>query len=153
MQLTTDPRTLGYTRAITTQAVAADTEVLSDAIDMTGWTHMVLLVNGGANAATSGSVTIVLQESATDSGTYTDVTGTEVTLATTDDNKFVTGLLKSSALTVGPFVKVSITGGTGGTFTCGAEVILLNAKDSGVFTAALAAAGSGDVVALSFDVN
>jgi len=141
------------TRAITTQAVGADTEVLSDAIDTKGWEGFTLEFNGGVNAATSGTATLVVKESATAAGTYTAVPGTTITFATGDDNLFKVGHVKCSALVAGRFVKISITGGTGGTFTCGASVIPDNPKNTVAFTPALFNPGTGDVVALAFDVK
>lgn len=153
MQNYIDPRQLGLVRAITTQAVAADTEVLSDAINMEGWEYLIYVVNGGTNAATSGTVTVVIKESATIGGTYTAVSGSSFTYATTDDGVYRYGIMKASALTVGSFAKVSVTGGTGGTFTAGIDCILVNSKDTAFYTAALACVGSGDVVTASVDIN
>ena len=151
MQNVIDPRQLGLTRAITTQAVT--TEVLSDPINMEGWDSLIVIVNGGTNAATSGTATVVIKESATSGGTYTAVSGTTMSYAITDDDIRKVGVMESSALTAGTFVKISVTGGTGGSLTCGVECILCNAKDTSFYTAALASPASGDVVALTYDVS
>lgn len=65
------------------QTVTADSETLSDAVDMKRWDRIVADVNFGDYATgNDGSVTAKLVGATTSGGTYSDITGKALTTAT-----------------------------------------------------------------------
>lgn len=97
----------------------ANTEKLTDAVDMSKWQQVMFVLMLGDMA--SETIDFKLQESATSGGTYTDITGKAATQlaahATNNDNKQIIINLKAQELGAGKqFVKGRvITGGaTGG---------------------------------------
>lgn len=144
MMLTSAIRPTSVKHGVSPQAIGATTEVLSAAIDTKGFSYVAILINGGANAATANDAVAVIKQSATSGGTYAAVTGASIGYAAADDNVTKWGIMKTSALTDGTFIKLSMTGGTGGTWTAGGTVLLFNQRDSVVFPPA---------VAPTFDIN
>jgi hypothetical protein len=86
--------------------------VLTDAVDMSKFSRVIFILILGA-MTTNSTVDFKLREAATSGGTYSDITGksvTQLTQASTDDNKQVVVEIKNDELTDGKqFVKGSLT--------------------------------------------
>lgn len=71
-------------------AAAATTEISGTAVDMQGFKGLTLVVAMGA--ITTGAVTTLKAQQSSDDGSadaYSDIEGTSVTIADTDDNKLI----------------------------------------------------------------
>lgn len=89
-------------------AAAADVDLSTD-IDLSGWRHVIVAAAMGDGTT---AVAITPKTSATDGGTYTDVSGKGIALSATDDNKGK--VVTFEATTVNRYLQLNVTG-TGGT--------------------------------------
>ena len=84
----------------------------SSAIDLTGYTSGVLIVNAGV-IGSSGTIDCKIQSSATSGGTYADITGAAITQMTEAGSSSGTSQAVNFELTAGkPFVKTVLVNAT-----------------------------------------
>lgn len=113
-----------FIASTTTLGAAAATAITSSAVDTTGYDGCLFIVPLGtivSGAATS----IKVQESATSGGSYADLTGSNQTIADTDDDKLVYVDIKRPLL---PFLKLVVSRATQNATIGGIVAVLYNKK-------------------------
>ena len=116
-----------FTQCLAAQSIAAGASVDGADVDAIGYRWMYFVVNLGSVAAT-GAGALKLQAGSV-SGTYADVAGATLAIATDDDNSTKVIAVDLEANT-GPHYRLVATGGAGGATLVSADAICIWSKDT-----------------------
>ncbi len=107
--------------ALGAQSVASGATVAGLEIDTLGFRFLEVVVNTGVVDA-SANGTIAVQSSATSGGSFVTITGAEFTVLPGDDTTQLRGFIDMDQMN--RYVKLSVTGGTGGASLLSAVAML-----------------------------
>jgi hypothetical protein len=116
-----------FTQCVPAQSIAGGASVDGADVDAIGYRWMYFVVNLGSVAAT-GAGELKLQAGSV-SGTYADVAGATLAIATDDDNSTKVIAVDLEANT-GPHYRLVATGGAGGATLVSADAICIWSKDT-----------------------
>ena len=109
------------------QSVASGATVAGLEIDTLGFRFLEVVVNTGVVGA-SANGTIAVQSSATSGGSFTTITGAEFTVLPGDDTTQLRGFIDLDQMP--RYIKLSVTGGTGGASLLAAVAVLSGVNNS-----------------------
>lgn len=118
---------IGKVTRVSNAVAAGTTDVDSSSVDMTGFSHVMFIVEFGA--ITSGAVTSVHAEQSADDTNFDDLEGTSITVADDDDNGVVILDIKKSGETDDEFIRCVVDRGTQNAVVDGIVAIQYGARE------------------------
>ena len=126
-------------------SVSAAGSLAGNEIDTKGWRWLHVAVSTGTVAATAGG-SITVQSATTSGGSFSDITGAAFTVAATDDNTVLHGVI--DLMEMNRYIKLAGTSGTGGATEIAVTGVLYGCAD----TTAYISSGAGEADELAFTV-
>jgi hypothetical protein len=117
--------------AFNIQAIASDTTTAGNEIDLAGYESVTLVLQAGA--VTAGDATLLIQESDTSGGTFTDVADTDL-IGLEADTKVdaANATTRIGVLSKKQYIKASVVTANSANLTVGAIAILGSARHNPV---------------------
>ena len=117
--------------AFNIQTISSDTTTAGNEIDLAGYESATIAFQAGV--VTAGDATLLIQESDTSGGTFTDVADTDlIGLESATKLDASNGVSKIGVLSKKQYLKVSVVSANSANLTVGAQIILGNARHNPV---------------------
>jgi hypothetical protein len=110
------------------QSVGQGATVNGGEVDVTSYRWAYVVMNAGANAATTDTASFEVEVASESGGSFAAVAGTAVTVGAAGDAAFV-GQIDTHQLS-GNFIRVNCTGGSDGALLASASVVLTADRDT-----------------------